>query len=84
MARGVSPEEIFAAVAREVGNALPDADFAMVARYDPDHAVEVVGGWNRAEGVALVGRRSPLGGENVSTLVFERNGPAFAQRVPEG
>jgi signal transduction histidine kinase len=75
-ARAVSPEEIFAAVAEEVGNALPAADFAMVGRYDPDCGVEVVGGWNRAGGLLLVGRRSALGGKNVSTLVFERNGPA--------
>ena len=76
VAKAVSPEELFSAVAEEVGNALPAADFAMVARYDPDHTVEVVGGWSRAGGLALVGRRSMLGGKNVSTLVFERNGPA--------
>ena len=75
VAKAVSPEELFSAVAGEVGNALPAADFAMVARYDPGHTVEVVGGWSRAGGLALVGRRSMLGGKNVSTLVFERNGP---------
>ena len=76
VAKAVSPEEIFAAVAREVGNALRAVDFAMVGRYDPDHIVEVVGGWDRAGGIVLVGRRSMLGGKNVSTLVFERNEPA--------
>ena len=76
VARAVSSEEVFAAVAKEVGNALPAADFALVARYDSDHSVEVVGGWDRAGGLTLVGRRSKLGGKNVSTLVFERNEPA--------
>ena len=76
VARGALPDEVFAAVAREVGNMLPAADFAMVARYDHGHSVEVVGGWSRAGSLVLVGRRSPLGGQNVSTLVFERNGPA--------
>jgi len=76
VARGALPDEVFAAVAEEVGSALPAADFAMVTRYDPDRGVEVVGGWSRAGGVELVGRRSVLGGENVSTLVFERNAPA--------
>jgi signal transduction histidine kinase len=76
VARGALPDDVFAAVAQEVGGALPDADFAMVARYDPDRSVEVVGGWSRAGGLALVGRRSVLGGQNVTTLVFERNGPA--------
>ena len=76
VARGALPDEVFAAVAREVGNVLPAADFAMVARYDSGHSVEIVGGWSRAGRPVLVGRRSPLGGQNVSTLVFERNGPA--------
>ena len=76
VARAVPPEQVFAAVAEEVGNALPAVDFTMVGRYDPDHVVEVVGGWNRAGGLVLVGRRSVLGGKNVSTLVFERNRPA--------
>ena len=44
--------------------------------YDPDRGVEIVGGWSRAGERVLVGRRSVLGGQNVSTLVFERNGPA--------
>jgi signal transduction histidine kinase len=76
VARGALPDEVFAAVAQEVGNVLPAADFAMVARYDPGRSVKVVGGWRRAGGTGLVGRRIPLGGQNVSTLVFERNGPA--------
>jgi GAF domain-containing protein len=76
VARGALPDEVFAAVAQEVGNVLPAADFAMVARYDPGHGVEVVGGWSRAGNPVLVGRRSPLGGQNVSTLVFEHNRPA--------
>ena len=76
VARAVSPEEIFSAVAQEAGSVLPAADFAMVARYDPDSSVVVVGGWSRAGRPVLVGRRSMLGGQNVSTLVHERNGPA--------
>ena len=76
VARGALPGEVFAAVAQEVGNVLPAADFAMVARYGHDDSVKVVGGWSRARSPVLVGRRSPLGGQNVSTLVFERNGPA--------
>jgi signal transduction histidine kinase len=67
---------VFAAVAEEVGQVLPDADFTMVGRYDPDRAVEVVGGWSRAGNQLFVGRRRSLGGRNVSTLVFERNQPA--------
>jgi signal transduction histidine kinase len=76
VASGALPGEVFGAVAQEVGSTLPAADFAMVTRYDPDRSVEVVGGWSRAGGVVLVGRRSVLGGLNVTTLVFERNRPA--------
>jgi signal transduction histidine kinase len=76
VARGALPDKVFAAVAEEVGNVLPAADFAMVARYDAGHSVEVVGGWSRAGRPVLIGRRSSLGGRNVSTLVFEHNGPA--------
>ena len=76
VARAASPAAVFAAVAEEVGQVLPDADFTMVGRYDPDRAVEVVGGWSRAGDQLLVGRRGRLGGRNVSTLVFECNQPA--------
>jgi signal transduction histidine kinase len=76
VARGALPDQVFAVVAEEVGNVLAAADFTMVARYDAGRSVEVVGGWSRAGRPVLVGRRSSLGGRNVSTLVFEHNGPA--------
>ncbi|HEX6403149.1 MAG TPA: GAF domain-containing protein [Pseudonocardiaceae bacterium] len=75
VARGEPPAAVFAAVAEEVGQVLAAADFTMVARYDPDSAVEVVGSWSRAGNHQLVGRRAGLGGRNVSTLVFERKEP---------
>jgi signal transduction histidine kinase len=71
VARGAAPGAVFAAVAEEAGHVLPEADVTMVARYDPDRAVEVAGGWGRAGGHLPVGRRSALGGQNVSTLVFQ-------------
>jgi signal transduction histidine kinase len=84
VARGAPPSEVFAAVAEEVGRVLPAADFTMVGRYDLGRAVEVVGGWSRTGGHDLVGRRSELGGRNVSTLVFERNEPARVNHIAEG
>ena len=74
VARATASAKVFRAVAEEVGGVVPSADFAMVARYDGD-AVEVVGGWRRTGDEVLVGRRSRLGGVNVSTVVFERNAP---------
>jgi signal transduction histidine kinase len=84
VARGAPPGAVFAAVAAEVGRVMPAADFTVVGRYDLDRAVEVVGGWSRAGSHDLVGRRSELGGRNVSTLVFERNEPARVDHLPEG
>ena len=83
VAVGAEPGTVFAAVAEEVGQVLPEADFAMVARYDADRAVEVVGGWSRAGGPALVGRRSELGGQNVSTLVSETGQSARVDHLAE-
>jgi signal transduction histidine kinase len=79
VARGAAPGAVFAAVAAETGQVLPEADFTMVARYDPaGRAVEVAGGWSRTGGQTLVGRRSELGGRNVSTLVFQTGQAARA------
>jgi signal transduction histidine kinase len=84
VARGAPPGVVFAAVAQEVGRIMPAADFTVVGRYDLDRAVEVVGGWSRTGGHDLVGRRSELGGRNVSTLVLERNEPVRVDHLPEG
>jgi hypothetical protein len=71
VARGAAPGMVVAAVAAEAGHVLPDADFTMVGRYHPDGTVEVAGGWSRTGSHLLVGRRSPLGGRNLSMLAFE-------------
>ena len=84
VARGAPPGAVFAAVAQEVGRVMPAADFTVVGRYDLDRALEVVGGWSRAGSHDLVGRRTELGGRNVSTLVFERNEPVRVDHLPEG
>ncbi len=72
VATQAAAESIFAAVAEEVGQAVPGADFAMVGRYEPAGVVEIVGGWYRAGEHRVVGRRGVLSGRNVSTLVFAR------------
>jgi hypothetical protein len=64
---------VFAAVAEEVGQVIHGADFALVGRYDATRVVEVAGGWARAGSRGLAGLRAGLGGQTVSTLVFERN-----------
>jgi signal transduction histidine kinase len=77
-AGGAAPGAIFAAVAEEAGNVLPEADLTMVGRYDAGPAVEVAGGWSRTGGGLLAGRRAALGGQDVSTLVYQTGRPARA------
>lgn len=77
VARGVPPEEVFAAVAEEVGRFLA-VDFAILVRYDPQDTLEVVGTWTRtgAPAPTPVGGRLPLGGRNVTTLAYQTGRPA--------
>jgi signal transduction histidine kinase len=69
VARGVAPEDVFAAVAEEVGQLLP-VDYAYVGRYEPDGTNTIVGAWGHGEHLP-VGSRHQLGGKNLITTVFE-------------
>jgi signal transduction histidine kinase len=84
VARGAAPGAVFAAVAEEVGQVLPEADHTMVCRYDAGRDVEVAGGWSRSGSQTLVGRRLELGGRNVSTLVFKTGQPARVDDLTDG
>ncbi|MFD1532296.1 GAF domain-containing protein [Pseudonocardia aurantiaca] len=70
VADGARPEEVFAAVATEVGRLL-EVEVAVLNRYDPQDMITVVGMWTStgATGATPVGSRLPLGGQNVTTLV---------------
>ena len=83
VARGEPPSAVFAAVAVEAGRVIPAADVALVGRYDPDDAIEFVGGWSRDGDPSFVGDRVALGGHNVSTLVFQSNHPARSDHIPD-
>ena len=75
-ARGAPPEEMFAAVTAEIGRLL-DVRQAVVARYDADKTITSVGRWyaGRGEGLGDL-YTTPLGGRNVSTLIFKTGRPA--------
>jgi signal transduction histidine kinase len=83
VARGVAPDRVFAAVAEEVGW-LFAAENTAVTRYEADHAIEIVGSWSRTgDDLASTARRQGgLGGQNVTTLVFETGRPARIDRYP--
>ena len=75
VARGVPPEEVFAAVTEEAGRLL-HADNAMMCRYDPDDAITVVARWSRSGAAFPVGTQQKLGGKNLHTVVFQTGRPA--------
>jgi signal transduction histidine kinase/CHASE3 domain sensor protein len=76
VARAAPPAALFAAVAEEVGRVL-DADQIGLGRYDdPDGAVTIVAAWSRTGEGLPPGYSEPLGGRNVSTLVFETRRPS--------
>ncbi len=77
VAQATPPLEVFAAVAEEAGRLL-GVDFAVLVRYDPQDTLEVVGTWTRtgASAPTPVGGRLPLGGRNVTTLVYQTGRPA--------
>ena len=72
VAHASPPQEVFAAVAEEVGRLLA-AEFALLVRYDPSDAMVFVGTWTStgAPAPTPVGARLPLGGRNVTTLVYQ-------------
>jgi GAF domain-containing protein len=77
VARATPPQQVFAAVAEEVGGLL-EVDYTVLIRSDPEDMITVVGGWT-ATGVALpspVGSRFEVGGRNVSTLTLRTARPA--------
>ena len=77
VARATPPEQVFAVVAEEVGRLLA-VDFAILVRYDPQDTLEIVGTWTRtgAPPATPVGGRLPLGGRNVTTVVYRSSRPA--------
>jgi signal transduction histidine kinase len=76
VAQAAAPGSVFSAVAAEAGELL-GVDVAVLIRYDPQDAITVVGAWTSTGAAAPtpVGSRLPLGGDNVTTLVF-RTGQA--------
>jgi GAF domain-containing protein len=73
VARGARPQEVLDAVAEETGRLL-GVDFSGVVRYDPPTGtLDIAAMWLPAGGLppSPVGTRFPMGGYNVTTLVYE-------------
>jgi signal transduction histidine kinase len=69
VARGAEPKEVFAAVAKEVGQLL-SVDFAYMGRYEPEDSVTITAAWAKSGGQVAVGSRFKLGGRNLGTIVY--------------
>jgi signal transduction histidine kinase len=82
VARGVSPEEVFAAVTDEVGRLLP-VDFAHMGRYEPDGTITVLAASGSTVDDFPVGRRWGLGGKNLATIVHETGRPGRIDGYPD-
>jgi signal transduction histidine kinase len=77
VARGAPSEEVFAAVTAEIGRVFA-VDYAGMSRYDAGGTATTVGRWDRTgtPWPGPLGGRLPLGGRNVTTLVFAAAQPA--------
>ncbi len=74
-ARGAPPDEVFDAVAEELGRLLEAASSGLV-RFDDEDTATVVAGWGRLGEEVPTGSRLPLGGVNVVTKVARSGRPA--------
>ncbi|HTJ31963.1 MAG TPA: GAF domain-containing sensor histidine kinase [Dactylosporangium sp.] len=75
VARNATPAEVFAAVAAAVGEVL-HADLAVVARYEMDASATMLATWQRSPVELQAPANYPLGGNDVSTMVFQSRRPA--------
>jgi GAF domain-containing protein len=82
VARGVPPEEVFAAVVEEVGQLLP-VDFALMGRYEAGGTIIAIAGWGALVASFPIGRRWELGGNNLVTIVRDTGRPARIDRYPD-
>jgi PAS domain S-box-containing protein len=69
VARQTPQGDVFSAIAEEIGRLLPVDSIEMV-RYDDDRVAVVVAGWGALAPAMPNGTRVPLGGRNVTSVVF--------------
>ena len=77
VAQGTHQDELFAAVAEEIGRVV-GAQFTGMSRYDPDGMATAVGMWTSTDTPRPmgIGDQLKLGGANVTTLVHQTGKPA--------
>jgi PAS domain S-box-containing protein len=75
VARGVSPDQFFAAVAEELGRAL-GVEFTTIDRYEPDDTMTVVASWGVRRNPWPLNSNWTLEGDSTSSRVFRTRSPA--------
>jgi signal transduction histidine kinase len=76
VARGVSPSEVFSAVALELAGVL-GVENAAVWRYEPNGAATLLAAWDAPGAKRMpIGQQFPLDGDNVASTVRRTGGPA--------
>jgi GAF domain-containing protein len=76
VARGVPPEEVFAAAVEEVGRVLP-VDLVSMGRYEPDPAITYLASWGAPGDFVPIGRPLMLGEEPEHDRLRDRpSGPS--------
>jgi PAS domain S-box-containing protein len=75
VAQGASPQDLFDAVAEEVGRLLPAANVS-IGRYESDDSVTSMASWSSAGPVFTPGVRWPIKGTNVAWMVLRTGRPA--------
>jgi GAF domain-containing protein len=75
VARESAPEEMFAAVAEEMGRLL-GATSTTLWRFEDDETATLAGRWGALHDLAPVGAHFAVGGENVASEVFRTGRPA--------
>ena len=76
VARAAPPEDVFRAVAAQIGRVL-EVDFSALGRYDADGAATIVGAWaTTGPGPVPAGVRMEHVGRNIHSLVYQTGRPA--------
>jgi PAS domain S-box-containing protein len=75
VARQTLQEEVFRAIAEEIGRLLP-ADSVEMIRFEDDGTAVGLAGWGAPGRSIPDGTRVPLGGRNVTSLIFSTQGAA--------
>jgi signal transduction histidine kinase/uncharacterized protein YoaH (UPF0181 family) len=75
VAHGVAPQDLFAAVAKEVGQLLP-AEYTHMGRYESDRTFTFLAAWSSAKPLVSAGSRMKLGGKNLASIILETGRPA--------